>query len=67
MLQGQNFAEKRCHFVCNAVQRVHATELTFQPIANNDQNSSRSSLLALALGKTNIEALDIGVRFHWDR
>ena len=27
-----------------AVQRVHATESAFQPITNNDQNSSRSCI-----------------------
>ena len=42
MLQGQNFAGMRCRLVCTAVQRVHATESAFQPITNNDQNSTRS-------------------------
>ena len=42
MLQEQNFAVMRCPLVCIAVQRVQATESTFQP--NNDQNSSRSCI-----------------------
>ena len=45
-----------------AVQRVHATESAFQPITNNDQNSSCS-----ALGKINMVAMDSGVRFDWGR
>ena len=44
MLQGQNVLGMRCPFVCTAVERVHATESAFQPITNNDQNSSRSCI-----------------------
>ena len=59
MLLEQNIAGMRCPFVCTVVQQVPATESTFQPITDNDQNCSRS-----CIGINKMTAIDSGVRFQ---